>query len=146
MSEKTIETLNKDLANLHVFWVKLHNYHWHIRGPHFFTLHEQTEAYYNYVGEFYDDVAERILQLGGKPMASAQEYLDNATIKEESKKDFTPDELLVGCREGFETLLSGARAVLEIAEECDDIATANLYEDHVEKTGKYIWMLRQAAS
>jgi starvation-inducible DNA-binding protein len=144
--KKLLNLLNKDLANLHIFWVKLHNYHWHVVGHEFFTLHEKTESYYTYVGKLFDDVAERILQLGGKPFASAKEYLDEATIEESEKKHFSAEDVLTGARAGFETLKESGKAIVEAAEELDDVATANLYEDHVQEVGKYIWMLTQASS
>lgn len=144
--EKLIEALNKDLANLHVFWVKLHNYHWNIQGHMFFTLHEKTEAYYTYVGEFYDGVAERILQKRGRPFASLKKYLGSTSIQEEEDRSFGPQELLEGVCAGFEILLGDAQTVHQLADEADDVATANLYEDHIQKLGEIIWMLRQAAS
>ncbi|MGF1452523.1 MAG: Dps family protein [Opitutales bacterium] len=144
--ENLIEALNKDLANLHVFWVKLHNYHWNIQGHMFFTLHEKTEEYYNYIGEFYDDVAERILQKRGHPFASLKKYLGSTSIVEEDDRPCGPQELLEGVRDGFETLLADAKAIHSTADALDDVATSNMYEDHIQKLGTYIWMLRQAAS
>ena len=144
-NEKVIDALNRDLANLHVFWVKLHNYHWNIQGHMFFTLHEKTQEYYEYIGEFYDDVAERILQLRGHPFASLKTYLGHTTIKEEDDRPFGPQELLEGVRDGFETLLADGHRIHALADESHDIATQNLYEDHIQKIGAYIWMLRQAA-
>ena len=37
MSTKTnvVEVLNKQVANWNVLYVKLHNYHWYVTGPHF---------------------------------------------------------------------------------------------------------------
>ena len=38
-----IEALNKQLANNTVLWTKLHNYHWYVKGPNFFSLHAKFE-------------------------------------------------------------------------------------------------------
>ena len=41
-----VETLlNKQLANWNVLYTKLHKYHWYVKGPHFFTLHEKFELF-----------------------------------------------------------------------------------------------------
>jgi starvation-inducible DNA-binding protein len=87
-SNKLIEMLNKNLSNLQVLYVKLHNYHWNVKGMNFKPIHEMTEAYYDYFAEQYDEVAERIVQLGGKPFATLQDYLKSSTIKEENKNEF----------------------------------------------------------
>lgn len=54
MSTKTnvVEVLNKQVANWNVLYVKLHNYHWYVTGPHFFTLHEKFEEFYNEAGTY----------------------------------------------------------------------------------------------
>ncbi len=141
-----IDALNHDLANLHVFWVKLHNYHWNIRGLQFFTLHAKTEEYYDYIGGFYDDVAERILQLGARPLASLAKYLQTTSLAEEDSRAFSAEELLQGVKAGFEVLLTDAKSIHGLADKNGDIGTATLYEDHIAKLGAIIWMLESAAS
>ncbi len=143
-SESVIKELTIDQANLGVVNTKLHSYHWHIQGPHFFELHEHTEEWYKYVFEFGDEVAERILQLGAKPLSSLKEYLDSATISEETRKSFGPKELLAAVQGDLEALEVQAGKVLAAAEEVGDVATGNLYEDHIQWIGKTLWMVRQA--
>ena len=67
--EEITTHLNKYLSSLNVLYTKLHNYHWNIEGEHFFTLHEVLEGLYNAVHEETDEVAERILKIGGRPAA-----------------------------------------------------------------------------
>ena len=43
------EDLNLFLANLNVFYRKLQNYHWNIKGEDFFNVHVKLE-------ELYDDI------------------------------------------------------------------------------------------
>ena len=61
--------LNQQVANLSVLYVKLHNFHWFVKGQNFFQLHEKFEELYDEVTEIYDEVAERILMIGEKPVA-----------------------------------------------------------------------------
>ena len=42
----------------------------------FFTLHSVFEKYYDQAAERVDEIAERILMLGGTPMHTCQDYLD----------------------------------------------------------------------
>ena len=66
---KSVEqVLNRQVANLNVLYVKIHNYHWYVKGPNFFTLHVKFEEFYNEVTVQMDEIAERILTLKGSPL------------------------------------------------------------------------------
>lgn len=62
--------LNELVATWSVLYTKLHNYHWYVNGSSFFTLHEKFEELYDAVTLNLDEVAERILSTGGKPVAT----------------------------------------------------------------------------
>ncbi|HEY2420731.1 MAG TPA: ferritin-like domain-containing protein, partial [Neobacillus sp.] len=47
MSNQLVSVLNKQIANWTVLYVKLHNYHWYVKGGQFFTLHVKFEEFYN---------------------------------------------------------------------------------------------------
>lgn len=53
--------INHLIANQGVLNVKLHQFHWHVQGPDFFTMHEKFEALYNEVNAYFDAFAERLL-------------------------------------------------------------------------------------
>ena len=63
MNAKIIDRLKKHTADNLVLWVKLHNLHWNLHGSQFKAVHELTESYYNELGEDYDALAERLVQL-----------------------------------------------------------------------------------
>ncbi|MEW8986778.1 MAG: DNA starvation/stationary phase protection protein, partial [Bacillus sp. (in: firmicutes)] len=71
-----IQAVNKQVANWTVLYTKLHNYHWYVKGRHFFTLHTKFEELYNEAATIIDEFAERILALEGKPVATLKEYLE----------------------------------------------------------------------
>ena len=78
---KTVEKLNLYLANLNVLYRKVQNYHWNIVGTAFFSVHAKLEEYYDALNEQIDDVAERILSIGGRPLGTLKDYLAVSTIK-----------------------------------------------------------------
>jgi starvation-inducible DNA-binding protein len=47
MSKELVKAVNQQVANWTVLYVKLHNYHWYIKGKNFFTLHAKFEELYN---------------------------------------------------------------------------------------------------
>ncbi|MBN1300667.1 MAG: DNA starvation/stationary phase protection protein [Melioribacteraceae bacterium] len=140
--DELLKILNQNLADLAVINVKLHNYHWNVKGINFKPIHEMTEAYYNYFNEQYDEVAERIVQLAGKPLASLKDYLDNATLKEEMKNEFDGKTVLQIVLADFEKLNVEFKRIAEAADELDDSTTAALAEDNIAWLEKEIWMVK----
>ena len=49
--------LNQLLSDFYVMYHKLQNYHWYIKGYHFYDDHEQLEKYYDEMAENADVVA-----------------------------------------------------------------------------------------
>ncbi|WP_456407756.1 Dps family protein [Caldithrix abyssi] len=140
--EQLIGNLQRTLSNLQVLYVKLHNYHWNVKGKQFFGLHELTEGYYNYMTEQYDAIAERILQLGKKPLVTMKDYLEKATLDESAKTDFTAEEVIDGLLADFDVLLKDFKEISSAAAELNDTTTANLADGNVEWLEKAIWMLK----
>src|SRR5690625_6148648 len=75
MVEQTIEKtavtkVNELIANQGVLFVKLHQYHWYVQGPHFFTLHVKLEELYEESNEYFDAFAERLIAKGEKPFST----------------------------------------------------------------------------
>jgi starvation-inducible DNA-binding protein len=139
-TEKTAEALNQLLADLHIFYQNLRGFHWNIKGPRFFSLHEKFEGYYDEVAADIDEVAERILTLGHTPLHTLSEYIKKATLKE-AKNISKGDEALAQTLEGFQHLLAVERNVLNLADEQGDEGTNALMSDLISKQEKHCWML-----
>ncbi len=105
-------------------------------------MHELTESYYDYVAEQFDAVAERILQMGEKPLTTLKEYLENATLKEEPGKDFEPSYIVEQLLNDFCTLKNDYNEISELANQAGDTTTAALADDNVAWLEKAIWMLK----
>ena len=61
--EILVKNLNCLLSDLNVFYRKLQNYHWNVKGKDFFTMHVKLEEYYDEINEQIDELAEHILML-----------------------------------------------------------------------------------
>ncbi|RCK12627.1 hypothetical protein DT075_11800 [Bacillus licheniformis] len=57
-------SMNTNLSNWFILYTKLHRFHWYVKGPQFFTLHEKFEELYNHASETADVIAERLLAIG----------------------------------------------------------------------------------
>lgn len=133
--------MNVQLANWTLMYTKLHNYHWYVKGANFFTLHAKFEEFYTETSTFIDDTAERLLTIGGKPVATLKEVLEIATIKEATGLE-SADEMVKSILQDFTTLCHDIIEIIEAAEEAKDEETADLYLGIKAALEKHIWMLQ----
>jgi starvation-inducible DNA-binding protein len=140
MNQQLVVALNQQLANWNVLYTKLHNYHWYVTGPEFFTLHEKFEEYYNEAGNYIDEVAERILTIKGKPIASLKQYLETATIEESNGKE-SAREMVDALINDFKQIVHDSKKIIETAEDSQDQPTADLFIGIKTSLEQHIWML-----
>lgn len=135
-----ITELNDLLANYQLFYQNLRALHWNIKGKSFFELHLKFEEYYDDAVVKVDEIAERILTLGGVPLHSFEDYINTAEIK--SEKHITDgNEGVSVVVKNFSTLIQKERHILTLAGEADDEGTASLMSDYISETEKTLWML-----
>lgn len=139
-TKEVVEKLNKLLANLHVHYQKLRNYHWNVVGHDFFELHGVFEQEYDAVKLEIDEVAERIRVFGKTPISTLKEYLEVAEIKE-TGTDLESTKMVTEILSDFEILLSFMVDTTVAAAEIDDVATEDLITGYIVRTEKMHWML-----
>lgn len=137
---KQHEELNKLVANLTVLYTKLHSFHWYVKGTSFYTLHSVFEKYYDYVTESLDEVAERFLAIGGRPVSTLKGSLELATIKEATEKE-TTNEMVESVLADFNLLIADLSELMEVSEEANDQGTADLALGLKTELQKNVWML-----
>ena len=143
--EKIAGELGQLLADTYALYLKSQNYHWNVEGQMFRALHLMFEEHYIELRDAVDEIAERIRSLGHPAEASFGEF---------SKRSNVPDgdagteamEMVRGLAEGHETCARTARAVVKVAEDAGDVATADLATVRVETHEKTAWMLRATAA
>lgn len=141
--EGLIKNLNVFLSDLNVFYRKLQNYHWNIYGKDFFVVHEKLEEYYNEINEQIDEIAEHILMLGGIPLGTMQDYLNNTCIVEAKNEKIKDCEIYDNIIKDYETL---NKKVIQIKEEADNkkqYATSSLMDNYISSYIKHLWMLNK---
>ncbi|CAH8772270.1 Dps family protein [Paenibacillus dendritiformis] len=139
-NQKLQQMLNQQVANLNLMYVKLHNYHWFVKGDLFFTLHEKFEEFYNEITEKMDEVAERLLTIGGKPYATLKEYAANATIPE-ARGNETAEEMVKQLIDDFNQLITEFGEALKEADRVGDNVTNDMFIGMQGDLEKHIWML-----
>ncbi|MAY69998.1 MULTISPECIES: Dps family protein [Halomonas] len=134
------EKLNELLANYQIFYMNVRGYHWNVKGSNFFELHEKFEEFYTDLLAKVDEVAERILTLGHKPVHAYSDYISLSRITE--AKDVHDGEACVrGVLEGYQRLIELQREILSVASDADDEGTASQVGDYIREQEKTVWML-----
>lgn len=140
-NQKLINFLNQLLSNYFVMYVKLHRYHWFVQGRHFFVLHEKFEEMYDMFAADLDEIAERILMIDGKPLATMSKYLKEATLTEADADD-KENEMINRLLEDYSQMISEIKEEgMDYAERENDEPTIDLLIALQAKLEKYVWML-----
>lgn len=136
-----VESLNQLLINYQVHYQNLRLFHWNVKGPFFFVLHEKFEELYNEAAMKIDEVAERVLSLGGTPKGSLKNILSNANI--ESQDELLDANAMVNALvEANKVLMQNVSKVLEEAGKVDDEGTLDLFTSYIQELEKQNWMFR----
>lgn len=141
--EDIINELNKFLSDLNVFYRKVQNYHWNIEGKDFFQVHAKLEEYYNEINEQIDEIAEQILVLGGEPLGTMKDYLENTKIQEAKNEKINSECIFKNILDDMGELL---RKIIEIkikADEKNEYSSSAMMDNYIANYSKKIWMLKQ---
>lgn len=141
--EELVKKLNEFLADLNVFYRKLQNYHWNVKGKNFFVLHEKLEEYYNKINEEIDEIAEHILCLDQQPLGTMKDYLNITHIIEEENTKIDGDKVLKNILKDFETLLQNSMTIKKLADSIHIYSTSSLMDGYILEYDKIIWMIKQ---
>ena len=142
--EAVNNSLNQLLCDLNVFFRKLQNYHWNIKGESFFRIHEKLEEYYDAVAEEIDEIAEHILINGAQPLGTLKDYIENTKIKEAENKKVDRNTIYNEVVADYGTLFQDVKWIKERADEAKDYGTSSLMDEYILKYGKILWMLNQS--
>jgi len=139
-TEKISKALNLLLANYSVHYQKLRNYHWNVKGPDFFDLHEQFETQYNEALKNLDDIAERIRIFQETPLSTLKDYLETSEIKE-TPSSLSSDLMVREILSDYRILLQHMFSVVEIAGDQNDSGTEEMVKVFINNIEKHHWML-----
>jgi starvation-inducible DNA-binding protein len=139
-AKKMNDKLNGYLSNVQISYMNVRGFHWNIVGKQFYQLHEKFEEVYNGLNDMADEIAERILMLGGTPVHAFSKYIQMATLKEKENvgsADATVKELINDTL----VLLNNERELVKLAADNGDEGTVSLISGYIEQHEKMLWML-----
>lgn len=139
-AEETINSLNNLLANFQLYYQNMRGFHWNIKGPEFFELHVKFEEFYNGAAMKIDELAERILTLGGTPLHTFEDYISHSEIQ--SAKDLKEAKAIMeNIWASHKVLVQKLYDTINIASETDDEGTQDLISPMISDLEKTNWMV-----
>lgn len=140
MNANVINALNGILADSIVLYQKLHHFHWRVQGRGFYQLHAKFEEMYDHFASVSDEVAERILMIGGEPLASLAQALELSGVKESADVP-SAGEMVEQLRSELDAFRGKVSAAVALAEDAGDRGSVNLLDPVADALDKEIWML-----
>lgn len=136
-----VAELKKVLADSFALYLKTHGYHWNVRGPQFFGLHNMLEEQYREIWAALDEIAERMRALGELAPQGFTAFANHTGIKDgDPEKDAIAMVAELVADHG--TVIATLRAALDVADEAGDEATVDLLTQRLASHEKTAWMLR----
>ena len=135
-----VTELNVLLADYHVYYQKLRNFHWNILGKNFFDLHNKFEEMYNVTRVKIDEIAERIITLRYHPISKLSDYIEVSKIKESSPL-LSDEEMVQDIINDHSILLEQLGKIIDRANKANDEGTVDLIGAYIRELEKSTWML-----
>lgn len=140
-SDKLITELNQLLSDFHIYYQNTRGFHWNIKGKRFFELHVKFEELYTEALTNIDEIAERILTIGGQPLHAFEDYLKVSKVK--VYKDVSLDTATVSAvHEQLGQLVDQENVVKELAVESGDSETEDMMIALINGQQKTMWMFK----
>jgi starvation-inducible DNA-binding protein len=137
-----VKKLNELLSAYQVAYFNARSSHWMIKGDSFFELHKVFENVYNDSSNKIDAIAERILTLGGTPLLHASDMIKMSNIKENGVNG-NQAKCVSSLMNDIKSLSVIETEIAKLAQEQDDIVTADLVTKYLGEQQKLNWMLAQ---
>jgi starvation-inducible DNA-binding protein len=129
------------LADSYTLYLKTHNYHWNVTGPHFGALHTLFETQYTDLALAVDLIAERIRALGHRAPGSYREFAERTSISEAASGATKALDMVAQLARDHEAVALSAARVTALSATVGDEPTAGLTTTRTEIHQKAAWML-----
>lgn len=139
--ESSVGVLNATLVDAIDLTNAIHMAHWTVKGPHFIGLHLLFEKFYTEMFAVTDDLAERIVQLGGTPEGASQQVAAKTRLPAWPTNQTDGMKHVEALTERYASLAANVRAGIDATDEAGDADTADLLTGLSRALDKALWML-----
>lgn len=119
--------------------------HWNVKGPQFHALHTMFEDFYTTLATDIDELAERLVQLGGTAMGTSQSVASGTRLAPYPTGIRQGMEHVAALAERYAALAASIRAGIDTTGEAGDADTADILTGVSKNLDKALWMLEATA-
>ena len=115
--------------------------HWTVRGPNFIAVHEMLGGFYGDLVTGADDIAERIVQLGGQPDGTSQAVTGGTRLPAYPADIAAEQAHFAALADRYAAVAKALRAGIDTTDEAGDADTADLLTGQSRDLDKKLWFL-----
>lgn len=115
--------------------------HWNLKGPQFIGIHLMLDKFREEVSEWNDEMAERIVQLGGTARGTVQEVDKHTSLKPYPTDIYKISDHLHALIERFAAVANAVRKDIDDTDEAGDVGTSDLFTEVSRGLDKQLWFL-----
>ena len=143
--EVSIGILNARLADTIDLALLTKQAHWNIKGPNFTALHEMIDGFRTELDEHVDNIAERVVRLGGTALGTVQAVAGATALGPYPTDIHTTKAHLAALIERYGNAANSARPAINDTDAAGDADTADLFTAFSRALDKQLWFLEAHA-
>jgi starvation-inducible DNA-binding protein len=133
--------MNQRLASAVDLQMQMKQAHWNVKGPSFIGLHELFDKVAEAVEDYVDQIAERIVQLGGVAEGTVRMTAARTRLTEYSPEISEGMAHVEAVARALSTFGQEVRNTINEADELDDADTADLFTEISRGIDKWLWFV-----
>ena len=133
--------INQRLADVIDLQLQLKQAHWNVKGPHFIGLHELFDKIAEEVESYADEIAERIVQLGGIAQGTVRVAAARSRLEEYPLTIADGSAHVEAVSKALSTFGRESRVSIDEANALDDADTADLFTEVSRGIDKWLWFV-----
>ena len=115
--------------------------HWHQPNAYEKSFFLDDNELYNEAAQYVDDLAERILAVGGNPVGTLKESLD-MSIVEEAGKGYAAEQMVEELSKDFTNISKQLENAIKVAGDAGDDVSEDMFIGMQTSVDKHNWMLQ----
>jgi len=135
------DLLNARLADAIDLQSQMKQAHWNVKGPNFIALHELFDKINESVEDYVDDLAERLVALGGVAVGTVRQVAERSQQKEYPLTITSGREHVEAVASALATFGKATRAAIDASDELRDRDTADLFTEISRGVDKWLWFV-----
>ena len=133
--------MNQRLADAVDLQMQMKQAHWNVKGPHFIGLHELFDQIDEAVEGYVDQIAERIVQLGGIAEGTVRVAAGLSRLEEYPLAIADGAAHVEAVARALSTFGREARMTIDETAALDDADTADLFTEVSRGIDKWLWFV-----